>query len=89
VSDLLRGLLYAFLTDIAFLGLLWVLHAGGLIWAPALVWAMAALVITGIAIAEERYLIAGGFWLLQLGVFTLFLAGFVKLLTFLPPATGR
>lgn len=86
LSDLLRGLAWALAVDLGALGLFLLLAKGGgsLVWVPALAWAMAALAVTGIVVAEERYLVAAGFWLFQLGVFTLFLGGYMKLLTLLP-----
>lgn len=84
LTDLLRGLAWALLIDLGAAGLFFLLKgAGALAWAPALVWAMAALAVTGFSIAEERYLVTAGFWLVQLGLFTLFLGGYMKLLTIL------
>lgn len=83
LSDLLRGLGWALVVNIGALGLFVLLapSGGSLAWAPALVWAMAVLAVTGFSIAEERYLVAAGFWLFQLGLFTLFLGGYMKFLT--------
>lgn len=87
--DLLWGLGWALLCNVAAAGLFFLLAgAGSLAWAPALFWAMAALAVTGFAIAEERYLIPAGFWLFQLGLFTLFLAGYMKALTIILPQGG-
>jgi len=85
LSDLLRGLGWALAVNIGALGLFFLLAtSGSLAWVPVLVWAMAVLAVTGFAIAEERYLVAAGFWLFQLGIFTLFLGGYMKMLTLLP-----
>lgn len=87
-ADLGRGLLYALLLDTGAIWLTWLAGGSGLVWALGLVWAMVALAVTGIAIMEERYLIAGGFWLLQVGVFTLALAGYIKVLSILCSGGG-
>ncbi|HWI60649.1 MAG TPA: hypothetical protein VNT75_02290 [Symbiobacteriaceae bacterium] len=84
-SDLVKGLGWGVLVDLVTLGLvlLLTLNAVSMAWAGGLVWGMAALAVTGFSIAEERYLTAVGFWLVQLGLFALFLGGYIQLLAIL------
>lgn len=87
-ADLGRGLLYALLLDAGAIWLTWLAGGSGLVWAVGLVWAMVALAVTGISVMEERYLIAAGFWLFQVGLFTLALAGYIKVLSLLCAGGG-
>lgn len=76
-----RGALYALLLDLAWVGL--TLLVPGLAWVLVLVWAMLVLVVTGISIAEERYGLTIGFWLMQMAMFTLWLLVYMGALSFL------
>ncbi|HYF96188.1 MAG TPA: hypothetical protein VD969_28600 [Symbiobacteriaceae bacterium] len=80
-SELLRGMAWGILLDLGAAVLFYLMSGlGSMAWVPALVWAMCALAVTGFSIAEERYLLTGGYWIVQLGLFTLFLSGYMKFL---------
>jgi hypothetical protein len=86
--ELGMGLLYALLLDVAWMALIFLLPLGALVWVLVVVWAMAVLVVTGYTIAEERYLLAAGFWLGQLFLFTLWLFGVLGALSLLGRMQG-
>jgi hypothetical protein len=80
--DVAVGLLYALGLDVVW-GLLMLLPVSGLAWVLVIVWAMAVLAVIGFTIAEERYLVTGGFMLGQLLMFTLWLFGVLGTLSLL------
>ncbi len=83
-KDLGLGMLYAILLDLTGLVMLWLVSSWELgPWALILLWIMVALAITGISIAEQRWLLPVGFWAVQLGVFTLWLVGYFQLVRLL------
>lgn len=80
--DLLKGLGYAVAMDATATALGLAVPGIGR-WILAMVWALAALALSGIAMMEERYMLAAGFWLSHVVIFGLLFAGWLALLAVL------
>jgi hypothetical protein len=83
LADLGRGVCYGLGLNLAWITLIVLFPSANLVWVWVLLWAMAVLSVTGISVAEGRYFITGGFWLVQLLSFAIWLLGLMQLLSIL------